>query len=178
MKKMTTILGLTVLAMALPGASLEAQRGMRGNDGERGVRAERMGQGLPVERLMRLQERLELTEDQMGRLEELRQERLALRQERSAERLRIQSEAAAGTLDLNAQRERRTERRDALRAEMESFQEQLNEVLTLEQREQLLELRSQRMNRGGRDRMRSRARFRGMRERGMRGSAGRRGPGR
>ena len=166
MKTMMTI-GVA-LAATLAGASdLAAQRGTRGGPGGAG--------GLPappVERLMVLAEELDLTETQLDELDALRQAQLARRQERSNERLRVQSELAAGLLERSEIRELMQGGRAAARANAEAVQEQLAGILTIDQREQLLELRTQSMrHRRG---MQSRGgRGQGMRGRGMRGQGNR-----
>ena len=162
MKTMMTI-GVALAATFAVAGDLAAQRGARGGPDGVGDR-----QGLQVERLMAIAEELDLTEAQLDELDALRQAQLALRQERSNERLRIRSESAAGQLDRADVRERMQEGRAEARANAESVQEQLEGILSIDQREELLELRTQSMrHRRG---MRSRGpRGQGMRGRGMRG---------
>lgn len=161
--KMTTM-GGTLLAAALlmtvPGQAA-AQMGQG-----RGMRAERRPEP-GVETILRMKERLDLTEEQINRLEGLRQAVVAHRAQRAAEMEDLRSRARAGDFDRDAWREQARARREAAQAFSENVRGQVEEILTDAQREQLQEIR-------GRARAFQRGRASAMR--GGRGGAMRSGP--
>lgn len=144
------------LAAALPATAgpteLEAQR--QGSAAAAG--------SAPVERAIRLADELDLTADQQTRLEAIRVAILEERTSQVAALMALRSEIAAGMREPEALREAFSAQ---WREGRESLREQLNEILTEDQREEL-----QRMSRLGSVRQRGPAhRGRIDRQRGPRG---------
>ncbi|MDH5805959.1 MAG: Spy/CpxP family protein refolding chaperone, partial [Gemmatimonadota bacterium] len=110
-----------------------------------------------IELVLRLRERLELTEEQIAQLEELRQEGVEHRIRRFQETEDIRSKMQAGLLsddEREVLREERREEMEALREQREAHREAIGVILTEEQKEQLGNLRQRAMRRGGRGQMR------------------------
>jgi hypothetical protein len=148
---LTTVLLSAVATAAAaqwgPGARLRPQAGP----------APLPGQG--VEEILRLRERLELTQDQVARLHAMREQALAARIGAAAEMMRIQSELRAGEISREQARTRLQARRDSTRRQMETLgPARIREVLTEAQRERLLEARREAVRAEARMRMQ---RFRG-----------------
>jgi hypothetical protein len=137
------ILGATLLA-AVPA---EAQLGRR----QQGT--------LPAgpEELLRLRERLELSADQVRRLQSLRDEALAARIAITTEMLQLRSKLRAGELTPEQAREQIRAQRETLRTRLEALRPQrAREVLTDAQRQRLAELRREAFRAGMRAELRSR----------------------
>lgn len=143
--------GLAVLALAalLVPADALAQRGPRG---ERGPAFHGDGDGPGLEMIMRMRERLELTEDQIAQLDAIRQETVARRTAHRAEMDELRSQVRAGQLEREALREAMEARRETAEAMRDATRERVDAILTEAQREELDTLR-----REGRAFMRGRA---------------------
>lgn len=146
MKARAKVMVAVVAGAGLLAAPLAAQRAPRAQGpGGDGARAGFVGpRGAGVEALLRQREALELTDQQVARLNTLRLEHLQAAQTDQAERLRIRSDVAAGERTaaeareaLHEARDRAHERRDALRVELQG-------LLTEAQQTRLQELRQQR----------------------------------
>lgn len=184
--KKTTMGGAVILAVMLAGtgSGLSAQQ-----DRAPGARAEarmdRIGRaardgGAPgVEGILRMRNQLELTDDQVARLDALRSERVQERAAISSEMAELRSQLRAGTLDRAEARQRRSSAVEARRASAEQARSEVESLLTDEQRETVQQLQAQRraFEAGRRSGMREGARgARPGRDRPER-SRGRRGPG-
>ncbi len=141
--KITTALSLTLVTVAGLASGLEAQR------------PGRRAQVRPpaVENLLRMRDRLELTEEQVEGLQEIREEAVARRLEKAQERIRLGSQIRSGEFTREELRERRKEARDghdpqALRSQMEARRERAEGILTEQQRELLSSQRRQQARRG------------------------------
>ena len=124
------------IAVVLPLSAANAQRSQRG--AREGMR--RAG----VENLLRMRERLELTDGQVTQLEELRVAGLELRKTRMADMMDLQSRRQAGDIEREEWRDLMAERRGANRTQSAQQREQITAILTVEQRDQITSLRSQR----------------------------------
>ena len=117
-----------------------------------GMRSARMGQmgtgmrvgGSRVEAILRMSERLELTEDQIAQLDEVRRESVARQAEQGARMAELRSRLAAGQARRSELMEAMEEHEDANRAFAEERQEYVDSVLTEAQRAELEELRPRR----------------------------------
>lgn len=105
-----------------------------------------------VEAIMRAQERLELTEDQLASLDAIRQQAVQERTAAMAEREEMRSRLDAGLVERSEVMALAERQRDARQATAEQRRERIDAVLTDSQREQLQEMRSRqnRMARGAR----------------------------
>jgi Spy/CpxP family protein refolding chaperone len=178
-----TTMGLAVILaviLAGTGAELRAQQRSPGARAEARVdRVERMTPraGAPgVEGVLRMRDRLKLTDDQIARFDALRGERVRERTAVSSEMAELRSQLRAGTLDRAEARERMREVADARRASAAEARAEVESLLTEDQR---ATLQSQRraFEAGRRSAMREGARSsRPQRQRPMR-DRGRRGPG-
>jgi Spy/CpxP family protein refolding chaperone len=165
--------GLAILAATtmLP-SDADAQRGRRGDQGP-GMRGGMDGAG--VESIMRLRDRLELSDDQIQQLDALRQESVARRTQHQAQMQELRSQLASGQIEREALAEVVEMRREASEGVRTQMQERIDGILTEAQRDELGDLRDQ-----GRAFMRGRASAgrggSGMRQgrggRGMRGARG------
>lgn len=178
---------LAATALLLP-QDMAAQRGRHGPGMHDGPGA--MG----VEGILRLRERLELTDDQVARLDALRAEAVQRRTEHQAQMAELRSRLAAGQIERSEIENVMRTRREGSAAVREQMLERLDGILTDTQREELDQLRRERRaflrgrasaRRGGPGMMRGGGRpgMRGGRP-GMRGGRGfdrgwgfRRGPG-
>ncbi len=157
---------LAMLAAPIPYAAPELAAQHRGKGALHGGR---MGQATMLERVLRHGDRLDLTDDQRGRLEELRVDVVERRAEHAAALIRLRSEASAGLLEDGAARDRLTEMRKASVENEKRLHEDFAAILT---EEQMAGLKAAAKKRGDGPRMR-RGGVRGghwgwMRGRGMR----------
>ena len=159
MKMMTG--GFLVLAtlVATGMTDLTAQQARRGP--QMRVRDGRPEGG--VESIMRLRERLELTEDQVDQLDAIRRENVQQRTAEMAEMTEVQSQYAAGLIRRSDVMAAMEDRDEAARGRDGQLRERLESILTEGQQESLNRLRRQ-------DRASA-----GARARGMRGQGGRSG---
>ena len=181
--------GMVITALAIAPLALSGQAGPRrgpaqGRDATRGS----------VEQVMRMRDRLALSEQQVAELDQIRQELVAERAERQARIAELRSRTLAGQADGEELREAMQAEREALGAQRESQRERVLAVLDEAQRDSLEQLgaraRAFRMGResglrgrgperpglrGGRPGM-QRQRFPGMRPGGFGPRPGLRGP--
>lgn len=146
-----------------------AMHGDRMGHGKGAMQGGRMGHGTMLERVLRHGDRLDLTDDQRGRLEELRADVVERRAEHAAALIRLSSEARAGLLEDEAARDRLAEMRRASVEHEKRLHEHFAAILT---EEQMAGLKEAAAKRGGEHRM-GRGRMRGghggwMRGRGVR----------
>jgi hypothetical protein len=94
-----------------------------------------------IESIMRAQERLELTDEQLETLEALRREAVQERTAEMAEREELRSQLAAGQIQRSDLMAFTEERRDARRTMAEQRRERIEAVLTEEQLESLEQAR-------------------------------------
>lgn len=124
---------LLVLGAGLAQAPmLSAQGAPLGGWGPQGL-----GPGMGIERIMRMRDALELTDDQVRRFDELRQEVLEHRVERMRQMVELHSEVAAGLVEREEVREQVISLRNGMRETAEQRREQVMAILTDEQKEQL-----------------------------------------
>src|SRR5690606_9714910 len=141
---MRNALGLSVVALLLVAAPLAGQErrrvvAPRGDNPELRVHvagSPRSAELSTVERVLRERERLELTEQQVSQLEELRRQALERWIANTLEQEEIQSRLRAG-YDEDAAGERLGALADARRADAEETRERIDEILTEQQRETL-----------------------------------------
>ncbi len=136
MKRKTITAVAIAIAVVLPLSAANAQRAGRGNRG--GMRS------AGAENLLRIRERLELSEEQIGQLQEIRVIALEQRKERAVELLDVQSRWRAGELERDEWRELMAERRETNREQGAQHREQISAILTDEQRQRVASLRPQR----------------------------------
>jgi len=136
MKRMTG--GILVLAtiMATGAADLTAQRGRRGQQGpamggQRGV----------VEAIMRMKDRLELTDAQMDELDGLRQASVQQRTGQMAMIAELRSQLASGQIDRAGFREAMKAQREGNQESAVQQRERVESILTESQRATLTETR-------------------------------------
>lgn len=161
MKRMTGGAALVAVAMTLAPLAVSAQAGERGPRGMMGMRGRDMGPGGGgVEMLMRMRDRLELTEDQIQALDEIRAQQVERRTAHQAQMAELHSRVQAGEVDISELREAVEARREAARAMREAQRERVEAVLTDGQKETLQELghRARTFERGRRAGMRQGAR--------------------
>ena len=135
----TTTVAALVLAAATALGAQDAEGQRRGNMGMRGNTGMRAGgTGLaPVEQALRRADALELTEDQVTRLEALRVGALAERTANAARLMELASGVRAGTVERAAVREEMTALREAGATTRENLRDQLGDILTSDQQEEL-----------------------------------------
>ncbi len=133
-KQKTFIAVAIAVTVVMPLSAANAQRAR----GTRGMRS------AGVESLLRMRERLELSDGQIAQLEEVRGTALEQRKARAVELLDLQSRWRAGELDRDEWRGLMAERREASREQSVQEREQISGILTDEQRERAASLRSQR----------------------------------
>lgn len=177
MRRLTSGVALMATVMTLAPLSAEAQRGPRGPRG--------MGPGVRgpgVEMIMRLRERLGLSEDQIQQLDQIRQEAVQRRTAHQAEMEELRSSVRAGQTEATELRELVQQRQEAAQGIRDAERERVEAVLTEDQRTELENLRTQaRAFQRGRQSVMPRRGFRGPRGGmwqggpGMRGRALRRG---
>ena len=147
MKRKTITAVAIAVTTVLPLSAANAQRAQRGTRG--GMRS------AGVENLLRIRERLELSDEQIAQLQEIRGSALEQRKARAVELLDVQSRWGAGELERDEWRELMAERRETNREQSAQHREQISAILTDEQRERVASLRPQRAGsrrgvRGGR----------------------------
>ncbi len=124
---------LLVLSAGLAQAPMLSAQGA--TMGWRGPQRPRPGMG--IERIMRMRDALELTDDQVTRFDELRREVLERRLERRGQMAELRSEVAAGLVEREEVREQVISLRDGMRETAEQRREQVMAILTDEQKVQL-----------------------------------------
>ena len=159
MKRMAKSVALIAALMMLAPLQVDGQRGQRGR---RGPADAMRGQG--VEAIMRLREQLELTDNQIQELDQIRQEAVQRRTAHQAEMEELRSQARAGQLEREALRQAVEARQEVAQAIREQQQERIETILSETQRAELEGMR-------GRARAFERGRRVGMR----RGGSGSRG---
>jgi Spy/CpxP family protein refolding chaperone len=168
MRRLTSGVAILATVMALSPVSVDAQRGPRG---PRGLGPGMRGQG--VEAIMRLRERLGLSEDQIQQLDQIRQESVQRRTAHRAEMEELRSRVMAGQMEAAELRQLAQERQEAAQGTREAQRERVEAVLTDDQKAELENLRSEaRAFQRGR-----RSVIRGRGVRGPRGGMGWGGPG-
>jgi len=135
----TTTRGLLVLTAILAGAGTDvgAQQDLQ----RRGAPAME-GRGQGIEAVMRLRERLELTEDQVSRLDALRRSSVERRNADQAAVAELRSQLQAGQIDRDAFAEQTRARREAVRESATAMREQVDAILTQAQKDELDQMRS------------------------------------
>lgn len=131
---MKTIFGgafLLAVTLAAPVSDLAAQQGRASGPGG-------------AEALLRMRERLELTEEQVARLDVLREERVARRAQETAELSELRSSLRAGTIERAEAMERMRTLRESRVGRSAQDRESLESVLDEGQRATLDQLRAQR----------------------------------
>ena len=137
MKRIASNAMVIAIAVVLPFSAANAQRGQRGF-------REGMGRA-GVENVLRMRERLELTDEQLTQLEELRVTALERRKTRMAEMMDLQSRRRSGDLEREEWRDVMAERRETNRTQGVQQREQITAILTDEQRDGITSLRSRRV---------------------------------
>ena len=164
----TTMGGAATLALLLTVGASDAvgQIGPRGDRSPRGDAVTRRAGpagasgAAAVEGIIRLRERLELTEDQVARLDALRSEEVARRGRDAAQLDELRSQLRAGTLERADARERMETLREARRSTLEESRATVAEILTDEQEAEVEQLKARRraFEAGRRSVLRERAR--------------------
>ena len=162
-------LGAAAMAALAAPISYAAPELAAQHHGKGAMQGGRMGHGTMLERVLRHGDRLDLTDDQRGQLEELRADAVERRVEHAAALIRLSSQARAGLLEDGAARDRLAEMRGASVEKEKKLHEHFATILT---EEQMAGLKEAVAKRGGEHRMR-RGGMRGghggwMRGRGMR----------
>ncbi len=140
MKRMTS--GVAILAMALavaPGAAQGQRRGAMGPGMGRGGPPAQMGPG--VESILRMRDRLELTEAQIQQLDQIRQEAVARRNAHRSQMEELRSRVMAGEgeeAEFRAQMQAQREGAEGIR---QAERERVEEILTEAQRDELQQIR-------------------------------------
>ena len=150
MRRMT-IHGAAALALLLTvGASdVVGQIGPRGDGARRGEgvgeRTGARGSGAAaLEGIIRLRDRLELTDAQVARLDALRSEEVARRARDAAELQELRSQLRAGTIEAPAAREGMQALREARQSTAEASRAAIAEILDDEQEAEVEELQARR----------------------------------
>jgi hypothetical protein len=144
---------ILVVAVSLIPAQIAAQQGQRGGRGGPPQQAGRMGpaqgqrmmgrapggpgMGAGVEGIMRMRERLNLTDDQFKRLDAIRAETVTRRVEHQAEVAELRSRVLAGELDRAALRDSVNARRGGASAMQEAQRARVEAILTTAQTDTL-----------------------------------------
>ena len=123
---------LMAAVMAFAPIQVEAQRGARGQRGMTGRRAQP-----GVEQIMRLRERLELSESQVGQLEAIRSEVVQHRTSQQAQAAERRSQVMADQLEASVAREQAQASRDAAQGFSDDIRSRVESLLTDTQRESL-----------------------------------------
>ena len=129
-------MGVVALAVWMTMGAVDAKAQSR-----RGEQGEQRRRGLDVEAVMALRDRLELTEDQLGTLEELRAERVVERSALNAEMSEMRSLLRAGQIPRSEMMAFMEARQEASAGVAEERREQIDAVLDETQREALEEMR-------------------------------------
>ena len=147
-----TMCGAATLALMMTVGASDVV-GQLGPRGDRPVREDRVveqarparGSGAgAVERLLRLRDRLELTEDQVSRLDALRGEVVAQRGQNAAELEELRSQLRAGTLDRPEARERMQALREDRRSMVDRSRAAVEDILDDEQEAEMEAIQAQR----------------------------------
>ena len=144
-------LGAAALAALAAPISYAAPELAAQHRGQGAMQGGRMGHAAILERVLRHGDRLDLTDEQRGQLEELRVDAVERRAERAAALIRLGSEARAGLLEDGAARERLAEMRMASVENEKRLREHFAAILT---EEQMAGLKEAAAKRGGGHRMR------------------------
>jgi hypothetical protein len=163
-----TMCGAAALALMMTVGASDVV-GQLGPRGDRPVRGDRVveqarparGSGAgAVERLLRLRDRFELTEDQVSRLDALRSEVVAQRGQSTAELEELRSQLRAGTLDRSEARARMQALREDRRAMVDRSRAAVEDILDDEQKAEMEAIQAQRraFEAGRRSGLRDRAR--------------------
>jgi len=131
-----TMGGAALLAAVMAVAPLHADA-PQGPRGQRGAEVGPRGAG--IEMIMRQRERLELTEDQVKRLDQLRQEAVQRRTAHQAQMAELRSKVAAGQLEPEALRDQVRAMREGADEIQKQQRERIEGVLTDAQKETLRE---------------------------------------
>ena len=129
------------LIATLGAADLTAQANAA--DGPRAMRGAR-GAGNGVEQIMSLRERLELSDNQISRLDEIRRAMVSQRTAAQAEMAEMRSQLQAGQIRQSEMMAFLEDRRDATSATRTNVREQIEGILDETQLESLEELQGQR----------------------------------
>lgn len=156
--KAALILAVGGLLVAAPlsaqrgqGPERGARMGARGSPGAGTMGPRAMGiRGGSAAAILNLREELELTEAQVSQLNTMREAQLEERIERMAEAMRIRSSVAAGELSRVEARERLRPDRSQRAEQAEATKAEIDDILTIDQREELLEMRARAARRGAR----------------------------
>lgn len=132
MKRMLGGAALVAAFVALAPVQIDAQRGPQG---QRGMMNQQARPG--VERLMRMQEQLELSQSQIDELDVIRQLVVQHQTSRQAEVAELRSQVMSGQLDRDAMRESAEARRSASEAFSDDIRTRIEAILTDAQREEL-----------------------------------------
>jgi Spy/CpxP family protein refolding chaperone len=175
MKTMTGGAMILVATLTLFAGEVQAQQGARPGARGRAELNERLDRGpaaAGVEGILRMRERLELTDEQVARLDALRAERVERAAQRSREVGELQSRLRAGTAERTEVADQLSALRQGIRERAEADRAEVETILTEEQRATLQELQARR-------RAFEAGRRSGMREHGraLRGQERRPGPG-
>lgn len=135
------LIAVGALVATLGAADLAAQA--NAGDGRRAMRGAR-GVGSGVELIMSQRERLELTEDQISRLDAIRRATVSQRAAAQAEMAEMRSRLQAGQIRQSEMMAFLEERRDAAPAARTDVQEQIAGILTDAQLETVDQMQSQR----------------------------------
>lgn len=111
------------------------------SEAQPGPRLRQQGPALGAEGLLRMRERLGLTEEQLARLRALRDERLGEQRTRLNQMLELRSKFRSGDLSTEEFRRAQREAMQGVRERQRAAAEQLRGVLTEEQRNRLMEAR-------------------------------------
>lgn len=149
--KKTTMGGAVILAVMLAGTGTELTAQQERAPGARAeARMDRVGRaardgGAPgVEGILRMRDQLELSDDQVARLDALRSARVQERAVVSSEMAELRSQLRAGTLDRAEARERMNAAAEARRASAEQARAEAESLLTDDQRATVQQLQAQR----------------------------------
>lgn len=145
----TTMGGAVMLVMmlAVPAADLAAQQSRAPGPRARADRMDRQAGragATGVEAVLRMRDRLELTGDQVARLDALRSERVERRAQEAAEVSELRSRLLAGTIDRSEATERMTALREARAGCAGQDRQALESLLDESQRATLDQLRAER----------------------------------
>ena len=129
-----TMGGAALLLAVMAGAPIQVDA----QQGARGVRGQAMGsRGAGIEMIMRQKDRLELTEAQVSRLDEIRKESVQRRTAHQAQMAELRSRVAAGQADRSAFLEQARAMREGAAAVQTQQRERIEAVLDEAQKEKL-----------------------------------------
>ena len=132
MKRMLGGAALVAAVVALAPVQVDAQRGPQG---QRGMMNRQAQPG--VEHLMRMQEQLELSQDQIDDLDAIRQLVVQHQTSRQAEVAELRSQVMSGQLDRADMRDSAESRRNASEAFSDDIRTRIEAILTDAQKEEL-----------------------------------------